>query len=99
MRKRWDSLLDTLADLEGTVLERNVPSETLTVELPDFSTVEPALGAKPSHYSHSTHDSSVNSCDDPVHSGWVNEWALVGESSLLKHAEPQPSYHRPVAAV
>lgn len=109
MRNRWDNLLDTLADLEGTVLERSVP-ENLRLAVPleswtvDFSQVgivqRAASAAKPLHPSHGSHDSSDNENARVVSLEYAREpHYLVGEYNCLQEAEPQRSYHRPGMAV
>lgn len=100
MRNRWNGLLDTLADLEGTVLERNapkhilppVPSGRLTVDFYLFDIMQrPASDATASNSSHSIHDSSVNEYASPVCAEWASEpQALVEECTLIQHAEPLP---------
>lgn len=106
MVNRWDRLLDTLADLEGTTLERNmpqhlpfnVPSGMLTVDFSEFGSVQrPTTEAKPPSPSHtsSSHGSSVNGYAASVRSEYAREpQALVEECNLLQHAEPLPSHHR-----
>lgn len=104
MGNRWDRLLDTLADLEGTTLERNmpqhlpftVPSGTLTVDFSEFGTVQrPTTETKPPSPSHSSHGSFSNGFAASVRSEYAREpQALVEECNLLQHAEPLPSYHR-----
>lgn len=109
IRNRWDNLLDTLADLEGTVLERNVP-ENLRLAVPlerwtvDFSQVgtvqQAASAAKPLHPSHGSHDSSDNENARLVSLEHSREpQYLVGEYNFLQQAEPQRLYHRPGMAV
>ncbi|KAL2278487.1 hypothetical protein FJTKL_14409 [Diaporthe vaccinii] len=105
---RWGRLLDTLADLEGTMLERNmpqhlpitVPSGELTVDFSQFGSVQLSTSeAKPPSPSHSSHGSTVNGSAASVTSEYAREpQALVEESNLLHHAKPPPSYHRPGAA-
>lgn len=109
MRNRWDNLLDTLANLEGTVLERNVPenflltipSERWTVDFSQVGIVERAASAaKTSHSSHGSHNSSDNENARLVSLEYATEpQALAGEYSFLQQAEPRRSYHRPGRAV
>lgn len=109
MGNRWDRLLDTLADLEGTMLERNmprhlpltVPSGRLTVDFSQLSTLQRLPSeAKPPSPSHSSHGFSVNGYAASVRSEYARDPpALVEERNLLQHAEPLPSYHRPDTAV
>lgn len=103
IRNRWDRLLDTLADLEGTTLERNMPQHLpltlggFTVDFAQFDTMErPTFETKPPPLSNSSHGSSVNGYAASVHSECAREpQASVEEFNLLQHAEPLPSYHRP----
>lgn len=112
LRRKWGSLLDTLADLEDTTLPRNaprhihltVPSGRMTVDFSQFGVAQESTSeAKTSKTSHSTHVSSVNAQgghDNPVQSAWMREpQALDSEFNLLRHAEPLPSYQRPGTAV
>lgn len=109
MRNRWDSLLDTLADLEGTTLDRNmhdhlrltVPPERLTAGLSQFEIVQrPVSETESSHSSYESYGSALYGHAGPVHSTWAREQqVLVGECNLPQHAEPLPSYHRPGTAV
>lgn len=109
IRNRWDRLLDTLADLEGTTLERNMPQHLpltvplggFTVDFSQFYTMErPTFETKPLPLSHSSHGSSVNGYTASVHSECAREpQASVEECNLLQHAEPLPSYHRPDTTV
>lgn len=109
MRNRWNILRDTLADLEGTVIERNfpehlppnAPSRRLADDFPQFNIEQqPASGNEPSYCSRSTHGSSVNDCAGLVCSECARDpEALAEEYNLLPLAEPLPSYHRPGAVV
>lgn len=109
MRNRWDNLLDTLADLEGTVLERHVsenflltvPSERWTVDFSQVGIVERAGSeAKLSHSSHGSHDSSDNENARLVSLNYATEpRALAEEYNFLQQPEPRRSYHRPGRAV
>lgn len=107
--KRWDRLVDTLADLEGTMLERNtpqhlplaVPSGELAVDFSQFGTVQRSTSeAKPPSPSHSSHGSSDNGYAASVSSEYARgTQASVEDCNLEQHAELLPSYHRPGAAV
>lgn len=109
IRNRWNILLDTLADLEGTVIERdlpehlllNVPSERLADDFSQFDIEQqPASGDEPSYSSYGSHGSSVNDCTGLVCSECAREpEALAEEYDLLPLAEPLPSYHRPRTVV
>lgn len=105
MRNRWNTLLDTLADLEGTVIERNLP-EHLPLNVPSGrlldnisrSNIERqrASGDEASYSSRDTHGSSVNDSGGLICSECAREpEALVEEYNLLPLTEPLPSYHRP----
>lgn len=108
MRNRWDNLLDTLADLEGTTLERNgpkhlrftVPSPSLAVDFSRFGIAQRATSkAKSSHSSPGNRGSSVE-YDSLDSSEYLMEpQGRAGEYDLLQHPEPLPSYHRPGTAV
>lgn len=109
MRNRWDGLLDTLADLEGTTLGRNAPKDVLppipsgrvTGDLYSFETLhrgESEAGASSS--SNGIQDSSADGYSSPVRGEWASKpQGLVEECRLIHHAEPLPSYHRPGTAV
>lgn len=108
MRNRWYNLLDTLADLEGTTLERNVPkhlrftvpSPSLTVDFSRFGIAQRAASkAKASHSPHGNHGSSVE-YDSLDSSEYLMEpQGRDGEDNLLQHPKPLLSYHRPGTAV
>lgn len=109
MCNRWNGLLDTLADLEGTTLGRNapkhalppIPSGRVTGELYSFDTLQQdASEAGASRSSNGIRDFSADGYSSPVRGEWANEpQGLVEECRLIHHAEPLPSYHRPGTAV
>lgn len=104
MRNRWNNLRDTLADLEGTVVERNfpenlrlnVPSRRLADDFPQFNIEQqPASGNEPSYDSCGSHGSSVNDRAGLVYFEFAREPdALSEDYNLRPLAEPLPSYHR-----
>lgn len=109
MRNRWNISLDTLADIEGTVVERNFP-EHFPLNVPSgrlsdnvsHSNIEQqrASGDAPSYSSRDTHGSSVNDSAGLICSECAREpEALVEEYNLLPLTEPLPSYHRPGTGV
>lgn len=104
MRNRWNILLDTLADLEGTVVERNLP-EHLPLNVTSVRSSDNvsrshidqqrASGDEPSYSSRDTHGSSVNDCAGLICSECARELeASAEEYNLLPLTEPLPSYHR-----
>lgn len=109
MRNRWNILLDTLADLEGTVVERNLPehlplnvlSGRLSYNVSSFNIEQQrASGDEPSYSSRDTHGSSVNDSAGLICSEFARDpEALAEENDLLPLAEPPPSYHRPGTVV
>lgn len=113
MYRKWNSVLDTLADLEGTTLHRNpsrhlslrftIPSGRMTVDFSQFGVAQESTSEiKASHPSYSSRRHSTNGFGSPVRSTWTREprWqALDLEFHPLQHAEPPPpSYHRPGTA-
>lgn len=109
IRNRWNGLLDTLADLEGTTLGCNspkhvvppIPSGRVTDDLYSFDTLErDASEARASSSYNGIQDSSADGHSCPVRGEWANEpQGLVDECRLIHQAEPLPSYHRPGTAV
>lgn len=110
LRRKWGSLLDTLADLEDTTLQRNtprhihltVPSRRMTVDFFQFG-VDQESTSETKTSTHITHVASINvqgGHGSLVESAWMGEpRALGSDFNLLRHVEPLPSYQRPGTAV